>query len=147
LALIVSLTAAFTAQFATTAFAGDYLRVSGSRIFRKIPLQRNTFELSWMHSVELTEWRETYTIDPDGRILLSASEFASAGAGLPDRMEDGEVFQQRGGTTRIAVKRPPLEVLRVRLSEVSHHVLRVGERRIDLNGIFGEDTVSIRVEK
>jgi hypothetical protein len=35
--------------------------------------------------------------------------------------------------------------LRIRLSDVSPHILRSGERDIDLNSVFGEGVVTIRV--
>ena len=100
-----------------------------------------------MHSVEKTEWRETYAVDREGKIVLTASDFASAGAGLPDRVGPGETFRAHGGRMRIEGRCLPIQELRVRLSEVSHHVLRIGNRNIDLNALFGECVVSIRVEQ
>lgn len=134
--------------WAAVSFAGGFtLRVDGAAKSVRFPLPCDVFDLSWKHSVERTEWRETYTVGPGGEILLTASTFESAGAGLPDRLADGEVFRLEGGTLRIEGRRVPIADLRVRLSDVSPHLLRVGERAVDLNSVFGEGVVTIRVER
>lgn len=132
---------------AVSSAGGFTLRVDGGAKSVRFPLPRNVFDLSWKHSVERTEWRETYTVGPGGEILLTASTFESAGAGLPDRLADGEVFRLEDGKMRIEGRHLPVGDLRVRLSDVSPHVLRTGERDIDLNSLFGEGVVTIRVEQ
>jgi hypothetical protein len=125
--------------------AGDLLlRVEGVRDAYVVALADGFFELSWEHSVERTPWRERYEVGPGGRILLVESEFASAGAGLPDRLHEGERFRAEGGTMRIEGRRVPVGELRVRLSGVSRHMLRIGAETIDLYGRFGEGVVTIR---
>jgi len=134
--------------WAAVSLAGGYtLRIDGPAKIVRFPLPGNVFGLSWAHSVERTEWRETYTVGPGGAIFLTASAFASAGAGLPDRLADGEVFRLEDGTMRIEGRRVPVGDLRVRLSDVSPHVLHAGERPVDLNSLFGEGVVTIRVEQ
>ncbi|MBE0605241.1 MAG: DUF1850 domain-containing protein [Deltaproteobacteria bacterium] len=134
--------------WAVVSFAGGFtLRVDGAAKSVRFPLSSNVFGLSWVHSVERTEWRETYTVGPGGEILLTASTFESAGAGLPERLGDGEFFRLEGGTMRIEGRRVPIGDLRVRLSDVSPHLLHVGERAVDLNSVFGEGVVTIRVEE
>jgi len=134
--------------WAAVSFAGGFsLRIDGAAKSVRFPLPGNTFELSWAHSVERTEWRETYTVGPGGEILLTASTFESAGAGLPDRLADGEVFRLEDGAMRIEGQRVPIGDLRVRLSDVSPHLLHMGERAVDLNSVFGEGVVTIRVEQ
>jgi len=133
---------------AVVSFAGGFaLRVDGAAKSVRFPLPGNDFGLSWAHSVERTEWRDTYTVGPGGGILLTASAFESAGAGLPDRLADGEVFRLEGGRMRIEGRRVPVGDLRVRLSDVSPHTLHVGGRSVDLNSVFGEVVVTIRVER
>jgi hypothetical protein len=125
---------------------GGGVRIDGERGVRHLPLPDGTFELSWVHSVERTEWRETFRVDREGNILLVASEFASAGAGLPDRAGEGETFRIKDGRMRIEERNVPVGVLRVRLSDVSRHILWAGDRRFDLNAAFGEGVVTIRAE-
>jgi hypothetical protein len=132
--------------WAAVSFAGGFtLQVDGAAKSVRIPLPCNVFDLVWTHSVERTEWRETYAVGPGGEILLTASTFESAGAGLPDRLADGEVFRLEDGTMRIEGRRIHVGDLRIRLSDVSPHILRAGERDIDLNSVFGEGVVTIRV--
>lgn len=133
--------------WAVSSFAGGFtLRVDGAVKTLRFPLPGNVFGLSWTHSVERTDWSETYAAGPGGAIFLTASEFSSAGAGLPERLADGEIFRLEGGKMRIEGRRVPIGDLRVRLSDISPHVLHVGERAIDLNPLFGEGVVTIRVE-
>lgn len=133
--------------WAAVSFAGGFtLRIDGAAKSVRFPLPGNVFGLSWAHSVERTEWRETYTIGPGGEILLTASTFESAGAGLPDGLAGGEVFRLEDGTMRIEGRRVPVGDLRMRLSDLSPHFLHVGGRVIDLNSMFGEGVVTIRVK-
>ena len=127
--------------------AGERLVISGPASQRVFILPGKTFDLSWIHSVELTEWRETFAIDPSGRIALAASEFASAGAGLPGMPNGGEIVRLANGKMRLTRSRLVLDDLEVHLSDLSHHYLGMEDRLIDLNAIFGEGTISIRAEK
>ena len=133
--------------WAAVSFSGGFtLRIDGAAKSVRFPLPGNVFGVSWTHSVERTEWRETYRIEPGGAIFLTVSAFASAGAGLPDRLADGGVFRLEDGTMRIEGRRVPVGDFRVRLSDLSPHVLHVGEQDVDLNVLFGEGVVTIRVE-
>lgn len=127
--------------------AGERIVVSGPASQRVFVLPGKTFDLSWIHSVELTEWRETFAIDPSGRIALAASEFASAGAGLPGMPNGGEIVRFSDGKMRLTGSRLVLDDLEVHLSDRSHHYLRTEDRLIDLNALFGEGTISIRAGK
>jgi hypothetical protein len=127
--------------------AGERIIISGPSSQKVFVLPGKTFDLSWIHSVELTEWRETFAIDPSGRISLAASEFASAGAGLPGMPNGGEIVRLTDGKMRLTGSRLVLDDLEVHLSDLSHHYLRTEDRLIDLNAIFGEGTISIRAEK
>jgi hypothetical protein len=127
--------------------AGERIVISGPASQKIFVLPGKTFDLSWIHSVELTEWRETFAIDPSGRISLAASEFASAGAGLPGMPNGGEIVRLADGKMRLTGSRLVLDDLEVYLSDLSHHYLRTEDRLVDLNAIFGEGTISIRAEK
>jgi hypothetical protein len=122
------------------------LSVAGGGASLRFPLPAGTFELSWIHSVERTEWRETYTVDRTGEIVLVASEFSSGGAGLPERVGEGETFSLKDGRMRIEGRNLRIGDLRIRLSGVSRHFLWVAGRRVDLNARFGEGVVTIHAE-
>lgn len=54
------------------------------------------FEVAWIHSVELEEWREQFVADPAGEIRIVSTRFRTFGAGVPDsapetHLEDGWV--------------------------------------------------------
>lgn len=123
---------------------GLELAVAGGGKSIPFPIPDGRFELSWIHSVERTEWRETFRVDRVGNILRVASEFASAGAGLPDRVGEGETFRMANGKMRLEGGNVAVGALRVRLSDVSRHYLRVGGVRVDLNEAFGDGVVTIQ---
>jgi hypothetical protein len=128
------------------AASAECLRIAGPRDARCLPLRGGTFQLSWIHSVERTEWRETYDVEAGG-LVLTASEFSSAGAGLPDRLLPGEVFHNQSDKMRIDHRHIPIPDLRIRLSPLSHHVLHTDGRDFDLTALFGESVVSIGVQR
>ena len=122
------------------------IEVSGTNGVRIFALGGSTFALSWVHSVERTEWKETFRVGVCGDLRLVESEYASAGAGLPDSLAPGETFELRGGRMVISNRSLSLPELRVRLSEVSHHVLWLDGAPVDLTEIFGEGPVVIRAQ-
>jgi hypothetical protein len=125
---------------------GWELSVAGGGARQRFPLPAGAFELSWIHSVERTEWRETYVVDRAGDIVLVASEFSSGGAGLPETVGEGETFSLKDGKMRIAGRDVRIGDLRIALSDVSRHFLWVAGRRVDLNERFGEGVVTIHAE-
>ncbi len=127
--------------------AGERILISGRTGQRVFVLSGNTFDLSWIHSVERTEWRETYSVGPSGTISLAVSEFESAGAGLPGMPNGPEVVRLEGGKMRLSGSRLFLRDLHVQLSDLSHHYLRTGSRVVDLNAVFGEGIITIQAEK
>jgi len=126
--------------------AGGRILVSGPAGRQAFDLPENRFELSWTHSVERTEWRETFSVDPSGAISLVSSEFESAGAGLPGMPNAGEVVRLAEGKMRLTGSRLVVGDLRVQLSDLSRHYLHAEGRVIDLNALFGEGIITIRVE-
>ncbi|HET7788005.1 MAG TPA: DUF1850 domain-containing protein [Myxococcales bacterium] len=131
---------------APAASAARCLEVKSASQGRCFGLRGTTFDLSWIHSVERTPWRETYRQEASGLFLI-ASEFSSAGAGIPDRLAPGETFRERSGKMRIENRHLRIDDLRIRLSPLSHHLLHIGGRDIDLDDLFGESVVSIRVRQ
>jgi hypothetical protein len=131
---------------APAALAARCVEVKGPSFTRCFRLRGASFDLSWIHSVERTAWRETYRLETGG-LFLVASEFSSAGAGIPDRLAPGETFREQSGKMRIENRHFRVRDLRIRLSPLSHHVLHTGLRDIDLNDVFGESVVSVRVQR
>ena len=48
---------------------------------------------SWIHSIELSRWTDTFEVTPDGLMLVTA-EFSAYGAGMP--LDEGEVTVRDG---------------------------------------------------
>ncbi|MEJ8548675.1 DUF1850 domain-containing protein [Brevibacillus borstelensis] len=62
-----------------------------------VPLgMTDRFEIEWLHSVELTPWRETYSVHWLRGMELAETSFRSFGAGVPAELEDAEVTVQDG---------------------------------------------------
>lgn len=59
---------------------------SGSVFYEDTLADGSTFDLTWIHSIELEPWRETYRID-DGKIFLTDVYLKSYGAGAPTELE------------------------------------------------------------
>lgn len=54
-----------------------------------VPLRlQDTFTVGWVHSVELTPWRETYRLSGLSQMELSETSFRSFGAGVPADFPD-----------------------------------------------------------
>lgn len=57
-----------------------------------VPLQfTDRFQVEWVHSVELTPWRETYRVNAFSGMELAETSFRSFGAGVPANFRDQEV--------------------------------------------------------
>lgn len=55
--------------------------------------KENSFELSWIHSIEKEEWAERYIINKDAFNLIE-SRFKTFGAGVPN---DGNIIKNEDG--------------------------------------------------
>jgi len=130
----------------SAAQAGERILVSGPAGRQSLDLPKSRFQLFWIHSVERTEWRETFSVDPSGAISLVASEFESGGAGLPGMPNAGEVVRLADGKMRLTGSGFAVRDLQVHLSDISRHYLRAEDRVIDLNAVFGEGIITIRAE-
>ncbi|WP_347455931.1 DUF1850 domain-containing protein [Acinetobacter sp. ANC 7454] len=64
-------------------------------------IDQNFFQLSWMHSVEKTQWEERYLLNND-HFILTDTQFVSFGAGTPDQ---GTVARQGDGNIQMQINR------------------------------------------
>ncbi|MDF2683476.1 MAG: hypothetical protein K0R47_4666 [Brevibacillus sp.] len=54
-----------------------------------VPIRlQDTFQMEWIHSVELTPWRETYRVAGLSGMELAETSFRSFGAGVPANFQD-----------------------------------------------------------
>ena len=81
--------------FAARTDTGRYLHLedAGSgQLLLRLPVQgEDTFTVSYIHSVNQSPVREIFELS-DGRIVLSALEFYTFGAGIPAQLEPGQVL-------------------------------------------------------
>lgn len=95
-----------------------------------VPLQiQDQFQIEWIHSVELTPWRETYKVAGFSGMELAATSFQSYGAGVPVHFQDQQGVQvkvQDGWITVIGLHEKRDQVLY--LITRDDYLLRAGGR-------------------
>lgn len=144
--IIIQLLFALIIIFPGISFADNLLSIKSKDKKIIIKLEKNEFTLSWKHSVEKTEWKESYKVEESGAIALVSAKFSSAGAGLPDRLDGNEVLTVKDGKFLLEGKKMILDEMSINLDGNSHHFLCVsGKKIIDLNDIFGEGIVLLKV--
>lgn len=63
-------------------------------VYAEVPISAATeITLSWIHSIELSRWADTYRTSEDG-VLLVSTRFKTYGAGMP--MDEGTVRNENG---------------------------------------------------
>ncbi|MCO8044299.1 DUF1850 domain-containing protein [Acinetobacter bohemicus] len=69
-------------------------------------IDQKSFQLSWMHSVEKTQWKERYLQD-ENDLILAETQFISFGAGTPDQ---GTITRQDDGSIHMHIDRKMKEL-------------------------------------
>ena len=115
------------------------------RLLRTVPVPTmERFTVTWEHSVEHFQWRETYQITPAGRLRLLSSSTKGYGAGTPDRQQKGAGFRMEGGWLVNEPVGLELDALAISLSRLAPHWLQSGDLRLSLLDIAGEQAVVLR---
>ena len=115
------------------------------RLLRTVPVEKDeNFTLTWEHSVEHFQWRETFVITPAGRLRLLRSSTQGYGAGTPDRQRDGDVFRVERGWLVNEPVGLELGELPISLSRLAPHWLESGAMRLSLLEIAGEQVIVLR---
>ena len=90
------------------------------------------FSISYIHSVNLSKVIEIFEIR-QGKIVLTALEFETFGAGMPTELEPGQQLTLLpGGKMRIDGFERVLEELSFLIGQNTEHALRVGNREVTL---------------
>jgi hypothetical protein len=100
--------------------------------------------VTWEHSVEHFQWRETYQITSTGRLRLLSSSTQGYGAGTPDRQQEGAGFRMEQGWLINEPVGLELEALPISLSRLAPHWLQSGDLRLSLLDIAGEQAIVLR---
>ncbi len=115
------------------------------RLLRTVPIEKGEgFTVTWEHSVEHFQWRETFQITADGRVRLLRSSTQGYGAGTPDRQREGGSFRIEQGWLVYEPVGLELEALPISLSPLSPHWLESGAVRLSLLEIAGEQAILLR---
>lgn len=80
-----------------------------AEVFAQFPVAVDTeISLSWIHSIELTRWTDTFLVTKHG-LMLSKTAFSSYGAGMP--MDEGQLRHENGQVIIEEINRP-MEAIR-----------------------------------
>lgn len=97
---------------------------------------QDRFTVEWVHSVELTPWRETYEVSCCGGMTLAETSFRSFGAGVPSTL-GGEVRIRDGWVVADGLNERRDEVVYV-ISRPDY-TLTVNGRTVSLASLVSED--------
>ncbi len=118
------------------------------RLLRTVPVEEyEGFAVTWEHSVEHFQWRETYQVTPTGRLRLLRSATKGYGAGTPDRQQKGAGFRMQEGWLVNEPVGLELDALPISLSALAPHWLESGALRLSLLEIAGEQAIILRVQR
>ena len=114
---------------------GNYLRLENAecgRLLLRLPVQsEDSFTISYIHSVNQSPVREIFELS-GGRIVLSALEFYTFGAGIPAQPEPGQtlVHLPGGGMRLEGFARETNQPLRYLIGYTSGLTLHMGDYEI-----------------
>ena len=115
------------------------------RLLRTVPVHiAERLTVTWEHSVEHFQWRETYQITSTGRLRLLSSSTKGYGAGTPDWQWEGAAFRVEQGWLVNEPVGLELEELMISLSSLAPHWLESGALRLSLLDIAGEQAIVLR---
>jgi hypothetical protein len=101
----------------------------------EVPLRPNdSFTMEWIHSVELTPWRETYQVDWFDGMQLARTSFRSFGAGVPSEVEGAKTEVVKGWIVVTNLHQPRDSVLY--LISRDDYKLSVGEQMWKLTDLM-----------
>ena len=142
--------AAIAALFSLAAFFISCVWMTFPYIFVEVKEQnfqckidQKSFQLSWMHSVERTQWKERYLLDKD-HFILTDTQFISFGAGTPDQ---GTITRQDDGNIHMQINRKMKEINWV-ISRRMQGKIEVADRIWNIYQDFPDySTVHISIKK
>lgn len=103
-----------------------------------IPFDGNTLSIGWTHSVELTPWKETYDIHPDGSLSFSSTLYQSYGAGTPDT--DGTVELLADGFIQVTGIERTIPYYSLYYIPISEYYLELDSKKYELSRLVPDYT-------
>lgn len=106
-------------------------------------IDQKAFQLSWIHSVEKTEWKECY-LQEGNDLILADTQFVSFGAGTPDQ---GNLTKQKDGNIHMQINRKMKELNWV-ISRRMQGKIEIADRTWNIYQDFPDySTIQISIKK
>jgi hypothetical protein len=117
-------------------------------VFCKIVNPGDTFQLSFLHSIALSEVRDLFLIDAEYRMVLTETRFQGQGTGLPYTPGPGEQLLREGDWFRITGMQRILPSIHWRIQSQWRNRFRFGsDSESDLSARIGDALIHIQVQK
>ena len=108
----------------------------------------DTFQLAFLHSIALSEVRDSFLIDSQYNIVLTETRFQGQGAGLPYNLSRGEQLHREGDWFRITGMHRVVPSISWRVQSPWQNRFRFGtDSEWDLSATVGDALIQIRVKK
>ncbi|MDI6754142.1 MAG: DUF1850 domain-containing protein [Thermodesulfobacteriota bacterium] len=120
----------------------------GQILFSRIVKPGDTFQLTFLHSVALSDVRELFVIDAQYRIVLVETRFQGQGTGLPYNVAEGEKLHREGDWFRISGMQRVIPFFFLRVQSQWHNRFRFKEDpEINLSALMENGLIHIQARK
>ncbi len=124
------------------------LTQNGRVIYLRLVDPGDTFQLTFLHSVALSDVRESFHIDSQYRLVLHEIRFQGQGAGLPYNLAKGEQLHREGDWFRITGMERVVPEIAWRVQSQWQDRFRFGnEPEMNLSTQMGDGLVYIQAQK
>jgi len=121
---------------------------NGDQVFRTQVWVGDDFSLEYVHSVQRSRVKDTFTIDRRHRIVLMETTFSDHGAGLPYKSHQGGTFSiLNDGKFYISDMNVVLPEILLRTGVEYDNAFESKNRRINLSRRCGDALLTIRIQK
>jgi len=121
---------------------------NGDQILRTYIWPGDDFSLEYVHSVQRSRVKDTFTIDRRYRIVLVETTFSDHGAGLPYKSHQGGTFSiLNDGKFYISDMNVVLQEILLRTGVEYDNACQSEHRRINLSQRCGDALLAIRIKK
>jgi hypothetical protein len=117
-------------------------------LFSKRVNPGDTFQLAFLHSIALSEVRDSFLIDSEYRMVLTETRFQGQGTGLPYNPAQGEQLHREGDWFRITGMQRVVPSIFWRVQSQWRNRFRFGsDSELDLSDRVGDALIHIQIQK
>jgi len=117
-------------------------------IFLRSAKPGDTFQLIYLHSIALSDVRDSFLIDSEYRIVLNETRFQGQGAGLPYNAAKGEQLHREGDWFRITGMRRVVPSIFWRVQSQWRNRFGFGnEPDLNISDKVGDALIHIQIQK